>query len=860
MLLWTYTPGVLRFESRWLRWIVSSLALGLLGCASAPPAPKARPAAPTVTTEAFLTAFLERFEASYRRALSRSVSVAAVMQTQLAALPASTKGEPDDSALLRLVYLGAAPRLRFADASAPNKGGELLLQRLRAAHQDALDPTRYGLANLEAARRTLQERVADRRLVTPTLRERRETLPLWNAIERLGPAGRRAPGAQRTLQDRVLAPKGPLPTLARAFAAACEARREQLQAQVRLELVLARAFARFSRDLGRANTLPAALQARWRWEATTAGKAYVRAKRRGRAPTSLPASAPLVLRDAPAWLLQAQAKDLASIHDLASLRARLAAAEPPHPQYRKLLAARERYLAYVKTGGWKRLRYRRALRRGRRHRLVAELRARLAAEGFGILDEAAKADADLFEAKLEAAIEAFQRAHQLKDSGRVDRQLYRSLARGAADKLANIEKTIARWRQSSVAASSTYVLINVPDFHLEVWRAGKRLARHKLVVGRAKGTKCDEASKRRVLRYATPLQSARLEYLMIAPYWNVTPEIKQVELDPERAKDSLYYEKNGYEVLKSGTPQEWVRQLPGPGNSLGFVKFIFPNPHATFVHDTPEKSLFQRTLRAYSHGCMRVDEPWALAKVVLSVDGQWDEGGYQRVYKDWRSMREVRTLRENWDADLYETLREKATKLERKVELRKPLAVHVEYYTVRVDDRGRTIFLHDVYGLEGRGVGVVDRRVGWRCVPESKQAKKGFAELLTRVAEIEKRALAVGPALTQAALAVQLLDRRQRRRHYWLVRQIEKKLGRFSEHHANLARNIKNDFATLEQALEEAGGRWKGALTRRAVRLLRLFAALESMTARAELVAKMAAKLPGVKAAPKVPAEKAPER
>lgn len=99
------------------------------------------------------------------------------------------------------------------------------------------------------------------------------------------------------------------------------------------------------------------------------------------------------------------------------------------------------------------------------------------------------------------------------------------------------------------------------------------------------------------------------------------------------------------------------------------------------------------------------------------------------------------------------------------------------------------------------------------------------------------------------------MNRRTRRRHYWLVRQVEKKLGRFSEHHANMVRNIRSDYGTLQQDLEDAGGRWKGALTKRAVRLQRLLTALESMTARAETVGKLAGKLPGVKAA-KPPAER----
>ncbi len=854
---------------RGLSWITFTAALTLLGCGASSPPPKPFAQVPTLSSEAFLTAFLERYPADYRAAVVTSVGLRPALEAALSPPAASSspavgaiRSLPPEQLTLRLAYLGpsktsppvkSAPpstagrppllvRLRFVQLLPKrtlSPAGELLFQRLRAAREHALDPARYSLTELGAAKQAFDAAASAPALKAPTLRTRTRSLPLWNAIEKLGPRTRALPRTHRALFERLVGASSPVPEVARSFARAKVARRAMVVAAVRLELTLAQAFLAYSRDLGRANLRPATLRARWklaadrRREALAAGKGVPR-----KPPETLPPTAPLVLRDPAAYLRSVQAADLRAIQDATSLERVLRAAEPPHRQYRRLLKAARRYRAIVAAGGWKRVRRLWRLRIGRKHRRVSALKRRLIAEGY-YKGEPTEVDDRVDEALIDA-VEAFQATHQLKETTRLSRALYRELNVPASKRLSAILESIGRWRRSGVGASPTYLRVDVPDYHLEVWRRSKRLARHRIVVGRARGTTCDDETKQRVLRFATPLQSALLERLIFAPFWNVTATIKQTELDPERAKDGLYYEKNGYELMRPGTPQEWVRQLPGPGNSLGFVKFIFPNPHATFVHDTPEKRLFERPVRAFSHGCMRVENAWSLAKVVLTADGQWRERAYRKLYEDWRHMGRLRELKETWDPDLYEELRESGGKLERKVELRRPIPVHVEYTTVRVADDGAVQFHQDIYGLAG---GRRIRGVGRRCVPEKKRARWGFADMLTKVTDLEQRAMQVAPLLLRARGAVQLLSPHQRRRHYWLVKQVEKKLARFSEHHANLARTIRSEHGAISQALAAVGKRWRPRLTQRAVALQRLFVALSSMTARAERVCKRAAKL-----------------
>lgn len=485
---------------------------------------------------------------------------------------------------------------------------------------------------------------------------------------------------------------------------------------------------------------------------------------------------------------QRLARDLRSVRDLPSLERLLAQLEPPHPQYGRLVRAHARYRAIVAKGGWPRVEGVEGMVPGQRHRHVAALKARLAAEGYfdGLVNSR-------FDGALQRAIRRYQAAHQLEPSGIPDRALLRSVNVSALRRLTSIALTLQRWRESGVGASDYYVLVNVPDFHVEVWKRGERLLRRKVVVGRKNKTTCDERTHRRILAHATPLLSARLERVVFSPFWNVPRDIKEKELDPEAGKDPLFYHKKGYELLQAGTANERVRELPGPGNALGFVKFLFPNPHHVYLHDTPQKRLFNRPVRAFSHGCARVQDPFALARVLLREDGRWDERRFQRLRRRWRALGR----------------RSRGGKtLLREVSLEQPVPIHIEYYAVRVDRRGAVHFLSDIYGLDRQRL---DPRVARRCTPESVLARRRFASLERRVDVLEQKA----GALDSCDGA-------------------PKKLTRFKEQFEHLARRTRQQHAAVAAQLEESRRGWTYKLSRRAVRAERLYGALSRLTRRAQ--------------------------
>jgi len=368
-----------------------------------------------------------------------------------------------------------------------------------------------------------------------------------------------------------------------------------------------------------------------------------------------------------------------------AVAAEFARLQPSTPQYGRLVEALARYRTIQAAGGWPTVWPDVPAARGRtpgvkysassKHlpeSLVRITKERLAAEGFysGAID-------DRWTDDLNAALLDYRAVHQLWNRPWIDAELIDAMKLPIEYRIAQIELTLQRWRESRVGGDDYYILVNIPDFHAEVWDGGKRAMRFRVIVGKANRYK-DRSSGEWVYPNATPRFSARMESVVFAPYWNVPYRIKTRELDGKLDKSPTWYEDNNYEVYTTGSGQEMVRQRPGPGNALGRVKLLFPNDHDVYIHDTQDKTLFANPVRAYSHGCMRAEEPLALAEYVLSRESEfWNE---RRV----RSYGAAHS--ESWQ------------RLERG-----PM-VHIEYYTVRVDDAGKVNFLADVYQLDAERI------------------------------------------------------------------------------------------------------------------------------------------------------------
>jgi L,D-transpeptidase YcbB len=287
----------------------------------------------------------------------------------------------------------------------------------------------------------------------------------------------------------------------------------------------------------------------------------------------------------------------------------------------------------------------RSLRVGMRDPRVPLLRAR-----FGI--EGTEAHQFLYDGRVATAVEDFQRQVGLTPSGALTARTVAALAdplRLENEIIANME--FWRWMPRRLAA--TRIEVNIPDFTARVVEDGKLVESHKVIVGKPDTP--------------TPVFSNSIKFLIVNPAWNVPPSIIRKEMLPHLAADPNYLSEMGYEAFMQNG-RLVVRQPPGERNALGLIKFMFPNQYSVYLHDTPMRNLFAASRRAFSHGCVRVDQPFELAQTVLGP--RWPEAKIKGLIGGE----------------------------ERYVYLPKPLAIYIEYFTAFEDDAGHLQMRADLYG------------------------------------------------------------------------------------------------------------------------------------------------------------------
>ena len=261
----------------------------------------------------------------------------------------------------------------------------------------------------------------------------------------------------------------------------------------------------------------------------------------------------------------------------------LAAMAPTEEEYGQLRQQLVRYRQIVAAGGWPQL---------SEASTAPEIVARLRAEQY---------EADT--SNVTGALKVFQERHGLEPTGKLDAPTRRALNVPADKRLEQIAVNLERYRWLPRSLGNRYIYVNVPSFRLQAYNNGQKELDMRVVVG----AEYDGRS--------TPVFADSMEYVVFRPYWNVTPTIQE--------KEFAHYGGNlpaGYEFWNDGGVQR-IRQRPGEKNSLGLVKFMFPNSFNIYLHDTPAKSLFRRADRAASHGCIRVQQPQRLAEWVLGWDG-----------------------------------------------------------------------------------------------------------------------------------------------------------------------------------------------------------------------------------------------
>ena len=361
-------------------------------------------------------------------------------------------------------------------------------------------------------------------------------------------------------------------------------------------------------------------------------------------------------------------------------------AAPRLPLYERLREALARYRALGEHPAWGRpLPPLPADKRGGGGKLepgmpyagLPMLAQRLVVLGDLAPDAPRSADATHYAEPLVAAVMAFQRRHGLAADGVIGKATLAHLQVPPAARVRQIELALERLRWTPLMQGPRMIVINIPEFVLRAYevRDGRISVREemKVVVGKA-------------MRTRTPLFDEDMRFIEFSPYWNVPPSIARGETVPRLRRDPDYFDKQGFEfVALDGSVnatlsaamldavlagRSRIRQRPGPQNALGDIKFVFPNRDNIYLHHTPTTQLFERDRRDFSHGCIRVERPVALARFVLQSMPEWAED----------------RIRQAMDRGESATLR-----------LAEPVPVLIAYGTTLVKG-GRIYFFEDVYG------------------------------------------------------------------------------------------------------------------------------------------------------------------
>ncbi len=298
------------------------------------------------------------------------------------------------------------------------------------------------------------------------------------------------------------------------------------------------------------------------------------------------------------------------------LRKAIAQLRPQEQDYDALRKQLQRFRGIVKAGGWPVVPKGKSLKPGQVD-VAARLDAlyeRLRVEGLlepntfrpmvPTPPDSAMPEGVLYDAKLAGAVARFQASHGIVIDSVLGPGTVEALNISAEYRLGQIGANLERYRWLPRTLGSRYILVNVPAFRFEGYQDNELALEMKVIVGA-------EYEDRN-----TPTFSDMMEYVVFRPYWNVTPDIQEKEIGPLIAKDPGYMEANDLEYWKDGSRLA-IRQKPGPKNSLGLAKFIFPNSYNIYLHDTPARGLFEKDVRAFSHGCIRVEKPAELAQWVL---------------------------------------------------------------------------------------------------------------------------------------------------------------------------------------------------------------------------------------------------
>ncbi len=348
--------------------------------------------------------------------------------------------------------------------------------------------------------------------------------------------------------------------------------------------------------------------------------------------------------------------------------------KPTHAFYSGLKAALAQYRAIKAAGGWPRIPAGPSLKLGMHDNRIPTLRRRLIVTGD--LGSSPSDGSAIFDTALAEAVKVFQRRHGLTADGVLGSGTLAALNVPVEERIQQLLVNLERGRWVLHHLGDTFLVVNVAGYHAYYVKDGQMVWQGRAQVGNP--------------YRQTPSFKAEMTYLVFNPNWTVPPTIFSQDYLPSLKRDPGYARRKGLKVVDragrvvdagrvdwsrysaNNTPY-LLRQDPGPRNSLGRVKFVFPNDHAVFLHDTPNQALFNKTERAFSSGCIRVENALELARLLLNDDGEWNRQAIDRVVGTGKTRTVV----------LYE-----------------PVPVLLLYWTAWVGADGRLNFRHDFYSRD----------------------------------------------------------------------------------------------------------------------------------------------------------------
>jgi L,D-transpeptidase YcbB len=363
--------------------------------------------------------------------------------------------------------------------------------------------------------------------------------------------------------------------------------------------------------------------------------------------------------------------------------------QPPGQRYAALRTVLAKYRALAAKGGWNTVPLGESIKPGMSDPRIPAIRARLSLTD-GASGEVGAAEGQLYGNALVEVVKRFQARQGLEGDGVIGSTTIVAMNVPVQERIKSIILAMERLRWMPENLGQQYLIVNIAGFELRRVNAGKVEERMAVVVGKP--------------YHRTPVFSDRIRFLEFNPYWNVPPDIAVNEELPVLRRNPAGLSAQGFEVVRGNqvsdpSSVDWssvgpghfpyqLRQRPGPNNALGRVKFMFPNPHNVYLHDSPARNLFERNVRAFSHGCIRLSRPLDLAEQVLRV------GGVQGWTKE--RINDVVASTKN-------TV----------VNLREPLPVHITYLTAWADD-GVANFRQDIYGHDAKLLAALEgKSIAW---------------------------------------------------------------------------------------------------------------------------------------------------